>query len=158
MGLKERIFGKRDDSAFQFSAGAAQSDLANPNNSPNGNDYVDVAGRIGYLLDSPELQHLFTNHQELNPLLPAFQSVIRTTKINAIEAERMWLRYKIATLKLKADLASSYSQRDYSAIFMSLDILFESILSDAKDGWKGHLSTESVRRLDVVLNKKEHGR
>lgn len=158
MGLKERIFGKKDDLAFQFSAAAAQTDLANPNNSPASQDYVDAAGRIGYLLDSPELQQLFVNHPELNPLSPAFQSVIRTTKVNSIEAERMWLRYKIATLKLKADLASKYPQRDYSAIFMALDILFESIITDAKEGWKGHLSTESVRRLDVVLNKKDHGR
>jgi hypothetical protein len=158
LGLKERLFGKKDDTAFQFSAAAAQTDLANPSNSSSSQEYVDTVGKIGYLLDSTEMQQFFSNHQEFSPLIPAFQSVIRTTKINNHEAQMMWLGYKILTLKLKADLASKFPQVDYSAIFMSLEILFESIISDAKDGWKGHLTTEQVRRLDVVLNKKDHGR
>ena len=158
MGLKERLFGKKDDTAFQFSAAAAQTDLANPSNSSQSQEYVDTIGKIGYLLDSTEMQQFFANNPEFGPLIPAFQIVIRTTKINSHEAQMMWLRYKVLTLKLKADLASKFPQKDYSAIFMALDILFESIISDAKDGWKGHLTTEQVRRLDVVLNKKDHGR
>lgn len=158
LGLKERIFGKRDDKAFEFSAGAAQTDLANPNQSSPEQQYVDTVGRLGYLLDSPTMQEFFVNNEELRPLIPLFQSVIRTTKISRREGEIMWLGYKIASLKLKADLAATHPQKDYSSIFMALEVLFESIISDAIDGWKGHLATEQVRRLDVVLNKKESGR
>ena len=159
MGLKERIFGKKDDTAFQFSAAAAQTDLANPNNTTLQQDYIDTVGKIGYLLDSPTMQQFFADNEEFRPLIPAFQNVIRTTKINSREAEIMWLGYKILALKLKADLASTHPYKDYTAIFMSLEILFESIISDAKEGWKGHLTTEQVRRLDVQLNKKDiHGR
>lgn len=158
MGLRERIFGRKDDTAFQFSANAAQADLANPNNQNQEQEYYQTLNKLTYLIDTPALQQFFVNYKELNDLIPAFQTPIRTTKINKREAEVMWLNYKILFLKKKAELYSLHPYEDFTALFLALEILADSIISDALDGWKGHLTTEQVRRLDVVLNKKDKWR
>lgn len=158
MGLKERIFGKKDDTAFQFSAGAAQTDLANPTTSTPEQQYIDTVSKIGYLLDSPTMQSFFLDNPHMKVFIPAFQSVIRTTKITSHEADIMWIDFKILFLMKKATMPQQLYDQGAMAMFQSLSILADSIIYDAKDGWKGHLSTENVRRLDVVLNKKDHGR
>ena len=154
MGLKERIFGKKNEKEFDFSAAAANTDIATTNNSAS-QEYVDTLGKIGYLLDSPTMNQFLTEEKEMQDLIPAFQSVIRTTKITGREAEIMWLNYKTMFLAKKAKMAGTYRENDPAVLFQALSILADSIISDAKDGWKGHLATENTRRLDVVLNKKE---
>lgn len=155
MGLKERIFGKKDETAFQFSAAAAHTDLANPSNSSSEQEYIATIGKIGYLLDSPTMTQFFQDNPQMQVFIPAFQNVIRTTKITNHEAEVMWIDFKILFLMKKATIPPHMYNESMMAMFQSLSILADSIISDAKDGWKGHLTTEQVRRLDVQLNKKQ---
>jgi len=149
------LFRKKDDKAFEFSASVAQQDVANPTNSNQSQDYVDTIGKIGYLFDTPTMQDFFMNNQYMRVFIPAFQTVNRTTKLNSHEAEIMWLDFQILFTMVKLTLPPDVYEQGAMAMFQSLEILSATIISDGKDGWKGHLATENVRRLDVQLNKKD---
>jgi hypothetical protein len=157
LGLKD-LFRKKDETAFNFSAGAAQQDLGNPNQTTPEQEAIETAGKIAYLLDSETMKQFFHDNPDFRVFIPAFQSVIRTTKINNHEAEMMWLNFKIMFLMKKAEMPKKLYAQGAMTLFQSLTILADSIITDAKDGWKGHLTTENVRRLDVMLNKKDHAR
>ena len=154
MGLKELIFG-RTNRAYEFAATTAQTEMANPQSQQAEQDYGAIVARVSYLLETPEMDQFLVSHKEMQDFIPAFQKVIRTTNISPREAEIMWLNYKIMFLTKKQTIPRTDYEQVIS-LFQAFEILADSIISDAKNGWKGHLSTESVRRVEVALNKKEH--
>jgi hypothetical protein len=152
MGILD-LFRKKDTSAFEFSAAAAHQDIANPNTSP-AQDYVDTVGKIGYLLNSPTMEQFFMTNKYMQVFIPAFQSVNRTTKLSNHEAEIMWLDFQIAFTMAKLTMPPDVYEAGAMGMFQSLEILASTQITDGKEGWKGHLITEQVRRIDVALNKK----
>jgi hypothetical protein len=146
---------KKDDKAFDFSAAAAHQDMANPNTSSPEQDYVAMIGKIGYLLNSPTMEQFFMEHPHLRMFVPAFQSVNRTTKLSNHEAEIMYYDFQILFTMAKLTMEPSIYEQGAMGIFQGLEILAETQITDGKDGWKGHLITEQVRRLEVDLNKKK---
>lgn len=152
MGILSVLRPKKDDTAFQFSAAAAQSDLQNPQNNPE--EQLETLTKISHLLTSSIMEKFFLEHPHMQALIPAFDRVNRTTKITQHEAEIMWLDFKILFIKMKLTMPTEIFEQGATAFFSSLEILANSIITDARDGWKGHLLTEQVRRLDVALNKK----
>jgi hypothetical protein len=149
------LFRKKDNTAFEFSAAAAQQDLANPNASGPAQEYVDTVGKIGYLLNSPTMEQFFMTNKYMQVFIPAFQSVNRTTKLSNHEAEIMWLDFQIAFTMAKLTMPPDVYEQGAMAMFQSLEILAGTQITDGKEGWKGHLITEQVRRIDVQLNKKD---
>jgi hypothetical protein len=159
LGLLGGLFHKKDERAFEFSAAAAQTDLANPTASSPEQEYVQTVGKIGYLLNSPTMEQFFATNPHMQKFIPAFQSVNRTTKLSNHEAEIMWLDFQIAFTMAKLTMPPDVYEQGAMSMFQSLEILASTQITDGKDGWKGHLITEQVRRLDVQLNKKnDHGR
>jgi hypothetical protein len=149
-----KVFRKKDDTAFQFSAAAAQTDLSNPNQNNPEVDQIETLGKIRHLLNSPVMERFFLENKYMRVFIPAFESVNRTTKINNHEAEIMWLDFQILFLMAKLTMPPDVYECGAMTMFQSLEIAASTIITDAKDGWKGHLLTEQVRRLDVMLNKK----
>jgi hypothetical protein len=150
------MFGrKKDNSAFEFSAAAAQTDISNPNNPSPEQDYVAMLGKIGYLLNSPTMEKFFMEHPHLRMFVPAFQSVNRTTKLSANEAEIMYYDFQILFTMAKLTMPPDVYEQGAMGIFQGLEVLASTQITDGKDGWKGHLITEQVRRLEVNLNKKK---
>lgn len=145
---------KKDNTAFEFSAGAAHQDLANQNNPSEEQQQIETLGRIRHLLNSPTMERFFVENKYMQAFLPAFESVNRTTKINNQEARIMWLDFQILFLMGKLTMPPDVYEQGAMLMFQSLEIAASTIITDAKDGWKGHLLTEQVRRLDVALNKK----
>ena len=157
MGLLDRLR-KKDNSAFEFSAAAATQDLANPNNSSPQQEYIDTVGKIGYLLNSPTMEQFFMTNKYMQVFIPAFQSVNSTTKLSSHEAEIAWLDFQIAFTMAKLTMPPNIYEQGAMGMFQSLEILASTQIADGRDGWKGHLITEQVRRLDVQLNKKDRVR
>jgi hypothetical protein len=149
-----KIFRKKDDTAFQFSAAAAQTDLANPNQTNSEVEQIETLGKIRHLLTSPVMEKFFLENKYMQVFIPAFDSVNRTTKITDHEAEIMWLDFQILFLMAKLTMPPDVYEMGAMALFQSLEIAASTVITDAKGGWKGHLLTEQVRRLDVMLNKK----
>jgi hypothetical protein len=83
------LFRKKDNTAFEISAAAAQQDLANTNVSGKDSDFIFKLGKIGYILFSPTMEHFFMSNKYMQVFIPAFQSVNRTTKLTSHEAEIM---------------------------------------------------------------------
>lgn len=155
LGILDK-FRHRDDRAFEFSAAAAQQDLANPTNSNQAQEYVDTVGRLGYLFDSPIMQSFFMDNPRMRVFIPAFQTVNRTTNLSSHEAEIMWLDFQILFTMVKLTLPPDIYEQGAMSMFQSLEVLAGTIITDGKNGWKGHLATENVRRLDVALNPKKN--
>ena len=154
MGLLDILKGtNKKREAFEFSAAAAQQELANP--SSNAQEYVDTIGKLGYLFETTAMQDFFMNNRNMRVFIPAFQTVNRTTNINEHEAQIMWLDFQTLFTMVKLTMPPDDYEQGAMAMFQSLEILASTIITDAKNGWKGHLATENVRRLDVALNKKE---
>lgn len=149
------LFKPKDDRAFEFSAAAAQQDLANPANTQNSQEYVDTLGKIGYLLDSPTMQEFIMTNPYMRLLAPAFQAVIRTTNTNRFQAELMQMDYQILFCMAKLTMPPHVYEQGAMTLLQSLEVYSNSIVFDTIEGWKGHLCTENVRKIEVGLNQRK---
>lgn len=148
-------FNRNKEDKWEFQKTAAIQDLSNPNQTSQEQDYVTMVGKIGYLLNSPTMEKFFMKHPHLRGFIPAFQSVNRTTNLTKHDAEVMYYDFQILFTMAKLTMDPSTYEQGAMAIFQGLEILAETQITDGVDGWKGHIITEQVRRLEVDLGKKK---
>jgi len=121
-------------------------------------EYVESLGRSVFMIMDPEVITMLVNDRQLKNLLPAFSHLNRVTNIGkgregAREAELLFLKYKILLIRHKLAMTEDQYEKMGWETLESLEIFARSIISDAREGWKGRLVTEQLKKVTVELEK-----
>ncbi len=153
-GVK-RLLGK-NDAGIEFRQAAAIQACGEESGRP-GNPLEDIAEmtrKIGYLTIDETVIQLCLQNKMLNPLLAPFSPLNSTINLNKHEAslKRIRLENFFSILKL------TMKPEDYEAngfeVLEGLRLYGHDRVSEAQEGWKGHLCTENVKTIGIHTEKK----
>lgn len=158
MGLGNRIkraLGRDDSAALEFPQNVILGETAGEANKPSNpiEETQMMAHRISYLtVDGPVLGLVATNPQ-IQDWLMYVSPLNSTTKLDKRQAMLQATRIEIATARSKCLMkAETYEANGYEIIEGLRNFALMRVF-DAVDGWKGHLCTENVKRIEAGVKK-----
>jgi hypothetical protein len=116
-------------------------------------NYVNALGPFYYLNKDEQLAALMWINTQLRNMIPAFTILNEISNIDKDEADIWRWKFKIMLLKQKGYMNAKKLAEGGSILIDSLEIRSRSIVSNALNGWKGKLSTESTRVSRHVFEK-----
>jgi hypothetical protein len=155
LGAVKRIFGGNDP-GFEFRQNLAlQAAADNPQGQPGNpiDDAIDTQRRISYLTVDTNVIGLCYNNKALQPLLAPLSPLNSTIILDKRQADLKRIRMEnyFAMLKLTMD-PTDFEANGFETI-EGLRLYAHDRVNEAVDGWKGHLCTENVRRMEVQTKK-----
>jgi len=154
-GFIKKVLGK-DDPGFEFRQNLALQECVADGNRP-GNPLEDIAEmtrKIGYLTIDEQIIGLCQQNKSLNPLLAPFSPLNSTIILDKHQAGLKDIRFE----NLFSIMKLTMKQEDYEAngfeVIEGLRMYAHDRVSEAREGWKGRLCTENVKRTEVHTEKK----
>ena len=148
------LFKKRDDGAIEFRRNMAITD-ANNDKTGQESDYINTMGKMGYLLYDETVTTFLFENKPLQPLLPVLSPLNSTTNLSKFDAELKCIRMDNFFTMMKLTMNPADYENRGLEFLDGLRLFAMDRVSDARDGWKGHISTEVTKRLSVVEEKKK---
>jgi hypothetical protein len=151
----KKIFGK-DDDALEFPQNMILGHTAGEANSPSNpiEETQMMAQRIGYLtIDGPVLNVIALNPQ-LQDWLMYVTPLNSTAKLDKQQAKLQAARIEVAAARSKLLMKPSTYEANGYQIIEGLRNFAHMRTFEAIDGWKGHLCTENVKRIEAGVVKK----
>ena len=158
MGFKSvvrKILGK-DDPGFEFRQSLALQEAAGDANRP-GNPLEEIAEmtrKIGYLTVDETIINLCQSNKPLNPLLAPFSPLNSTINLSKHEAGLKRIRFENLFSIMKLTMCPEDYEANGFEVIEGLRMYAADRVSEAQEGWKGHLCTENVKRTEVHTEKK----
>jgi hypothetical protein len=112
-------------------------------------DYINTIGKVGYLLLDEQLITFLAENEFLNPLIALLSPVNSTSNLSKFEADLKRLRIENFFTMLKLTMPPEMYEKNGMEWLESLRLYSFDRVSDAENGWKGHIATEHVK---VILS------
>jgi hypothetical protein len=148
-----KIFGKKDDGHLEFKRQVVCNESMKNDNTAE-NDYINATGKMGYLLYDEQVTGLLFDNKALQPLIPVLSLVNSTTKLSPHQADLKRIRMDNFFTMMKLTMDPKTYEANGMEMLDGLRMFGHDRVSDAEEGWKGHITTEQTRRISVEERKK----
>lgn len=148
------LFGK-DNAGFEYSQNLTLQSCAENQSQPGSalEEAIEAQRRIAYLTMDSQIIGLCSGNKALQPLLGPLSPLNSTIKLDKHQADLKRIRLEgfFAMLKLTMN-PNDFEANGYETV-EGLRLYAHDRVSEAVDGWKGHLCTENVRRIEATTRK-----
>ena len=110
--------------------------------------------KIGYLTIDETVLNFLNDNPELRPLLAPFSPLNSTIILNKHEASLKRIRFENLFALLKLTMEPATYEANGFEVLEGLRMYAHDRVSEAEEGWKGHLCTENVKRIEAHTEKK----
>lgn len=149
-------FKKRDNDFLQFERGLIASEVAGDSARPTNPeaDYINMMGKLGPMILDENVVNFLHRFTILHPLIPVFSPLNATIKLDKKQAELKRIRIDNMITELKLTMPVEVYDANGMEILDGLRLFGFDRVSEAVDGWKGHLTTEQVKVIRTEQEKK----
>jgi hypothetical protein len=117
-------------------------------------DLVEMTRKIGYLTIDENIINFLHNNASMHPLLAPFSPLNSTIILNKQQASLKRIRFENLFSILKLTMEPSTYEANGFEVLEGLRMYAHDRVSEAEEGWKGHLCTENVKRIEAHTEKK----
>lgn len=159
MGLLNRLnpFKQKDDVGLQFRRelilAEASGEAARPH-SPEA-DYVAMVGKMGFMVMDENIINFLYSNPLLHPFIPVFSPINATIKLDKRQEDLKRIRLENFLVERKLTMPPDVYDANGLEILDGLRIFGHDRISEAADGWKGHLVTEQVKVIETRSQEKK---
>lgn len=150
-------FKHKEDTSLQFkrdlTTAAVHGDAAKPN-SPEA-DYLAMVGKMGFMVMDENIINFLYSNSLLHPFIPVFSPLNSTIKLDKQQAELKRIRLENFIVERKLTMPPETYDSNGLEVLDGLRIFGHDRVSEAMDGWKGHLVTEQVKVIETRTPEKK---
>lgn len=151
-------FKKRDSDKINFERNIqlTAADNQMKQNSPEA-DYIAMMGKMGYMVMDENFINLLFSNEMLHPLIPVFSPLNATIKLDKQQAELKRIRLENFISMLKLTAPPEVYNSNGMEVLDGMRLFGHDRVSEAVEGWKGHLVTEQVTKIQTQQLKEKTG-
>lgn len=157
MGILSAInpFKHKDEEshALRFQRDLTRAEVEKPT-SPEA-DYIAMVGKMGFMVMDENLINFLYSNPILHPLIPVFSPVNATIKLDKHQSELKRIRLENMLTVMKLTMAPNVYDANGLEILDGLRLYGHDRVSEAFEGWKGHLVTEQVKVIETRTPEKK---
>ena len=155
LGIKNPF--KKDDGELEYTRGLVQAEVAGDAGKPPASPEMEawnLETKMKFMIKDEDVSNFLLQNKCLQPLVPVFSPVNATIKLGKQQEalKRIRIENMITLMKL------TMSPRTYEArgleVLEGLRLYGHDRVSEAAEGWKGHLVTEQVKVIETRTEKK----
>ena len=158
MGILD-LFRKKDDGGLEFERNLALASEAGDSQKPTSPeaDYAAMIGKMGFMIMDENVINFLYKNKVLHPYLFTFSPVNSTIKLSKHQSELKRIRLENQVVMTKLTMPPELYEANGMEIMDGVRLYGHDRVSEAEEGWKGHLVTEQVKVIDIKTTK-EKGR
>lgn len=159
MGILDLLFRNKDSSRVDYEHALVTATTAGETGKPNdvAADYVEMTGRMGYMVMDELIVKILSNNEYFQPLLFLFSQLNSTINLDKHEAKLKRIRLeKIITMMRLTMPEEMYEANGYETL-ATVRMFGHDRINEALNGWKGHLVTEQVKKIEVRTPQENKG-
>lgn len=119
-------------------------------------EYIQMIGKLGYMVMDENVINFLYQNEVLHPFIPVFSPLNATIKLDKKQAELKRIRLENFIAMRKLTMPAEIYDSNGLEVIDGIRLFGHDRVSEAQDGWKGHLVTEQVTRIET-RNVKEKG-
>lgn len=153
------FFRGKDSSRVEYERALVTTTTAGETNKPSdpASDYIEMTGKMGYMVMDEIVIKILSENPYLQPLLFLFSQLNSTGKLDKHQAELKRIRLeKIITMMRLTMPEAMYEANGYETL-ATVRMFGHDRINEAVDGWKGHLVTEQVKKIEVRTPHEKRG-
>ena len=148
--------GKKDPNKLQFRRNLAISESVESARRSNPEaEYLQTIGKMGYMVMDERVIDLLFSNPSLQSLGPVYSPVNATIRLSKQEAALKRIRIENHITMLKLTMHPDLYEGNGMEILEGLRLFGFDRVSEAEAGWKGHLVTEQVKKIEISTDKNE---
>jgi len=154
LGIKNPF--KKDDNLLQFSQGLVEAEVGGAAGKPESPEMEawQLETKMKFMIKDEDVSNFLLQNKCLQPLVPVFSPVNATIKLNKQQAVLKRIRIENMITMMKLTMNPDVYEANGLEVLEGLRLYGHDRVSEAEEGWKGHLVTEQVKVIETRTEKK----